>query len=285
MPEAASRFEVPGAALAWELSDEGGHPVVQLHGLTSSRARDRLLDLDLGRGLSGTRLLRYDARGHGRSSGRAVPEDYRWEVLADDLLRILDDRFPGEQVHGVGPSMGTGTLLHAAVREPERFSGLTLLVPPTAWETRRARGAEYRREAELLEAGAMGPGAVEMVETASIPVVGAAPAGAGTDDTAATVAPVPPATAGLPETLPDVAPGILPSLLRGAALSDLPSREAVAAIEVPTRILAWIDDPAHPVSTAEALHGLIGGSTLQVARTPADVQAWPGLLMADVPRR
>ena len=59
-------FEVPGAELAVVLSDEGGHPVVQLHGLTSSRARDRVLNLDLGRGLSGTRLLRYDARGHGR---------------------------------------------------------------------------------------------------------------------------------------------------------------------------------------------------------------------------
>ena len=56
-------FAVPGAELAVSLSDEGGHPVVQLHGLTSSRARDRLLNLDLGRGLSGTRLLRYDARG------------------------------------------------------------------------------------------------------------------------------------------------------------------------------------------------------------------------------
>ncbi|WP_300577515.1 alpha/beta fold hydrolase, partial [uncultured Nocardioides sp.] len=63
-------FEVPGAVLDWEISDEGGEPVVQLHGLTSSRYRDRVLDLDLGVGLSGTRLLRYDARGHGRSTGR-----------------------------------------------------------------------------------------------------------------------------------------------------------------------------------------------------------------------
>ncbi|MGV7904609.1 alpha/beta fold hydrolase, partial [Mycobacterium kansasii] len=49
-------FDVPGARLATEYSDEHGRPVVQLHGLTSSRARDRVLDLDLGRGLSGTRL-------------------------------------------------------------------------------------------------------------------------------------------------------------------------------------------------------------------------------------
>ena len=59
-------FEVAGAELAVALSDEGGHPVVQLHGLTSSRARDRVLNLDLGRGLSGTRLLRYDAGAHRR---------------------------------------------------------------------------------------------------------------------------------------------------------------------------------------------------------------------------
>jgi pimeloyl-ACP methyl ester carboxylesterase len=138
-----STFTVPGAALDFELSDEGGEPVVQLHGLTSSRYRDRLLDLDLGVGLSGTRLLRYDARGHGRSTGRAVPEDYRWEVLADDLLRILEEVFPGETVHGVGPSMGCATLLHAITREPQRFSALTLVVPPTAWGTRVAKAADY----------------------------------------------------------------------------------------------------------------------------------------------
>ena len=32
-----STFAVPDAVLDVELSDEGGHPVVQLHGLTSSR--------------------------------------------------------------------------------------------------------------------------------------------------------------------------------------------------------------------------------------------------------
>lgn len=153
-------FEVPGAELAVALSDEGGHPVVQLHGLTSSRAHDRVLNLDLGRGLSGTRLLRYDARGHGESTGRKVPEDYQWQSLADDLLRLLDHWFPGERVHGVGPSMGTGTLLHAASREPDRFSGLTLMVPPTAWETRPLQAANsgfLRRLSSLLVSSLSSP--------------------------------------------------------------------------------------------------------------------------------
>lgn len=258
---AVSTFDVPGASLDVELSDEGGHAVVQLHGLTSSRSRDRLLDLDLGRGLSGTRLLRYDARGHGRSTGRAEPDDYRWPRLADDLLRLLDAHFPGEQVHGVGPSMGTATLLHAAVREPDRFSGLTLLLPPTAWATRVAKGGEYRAAAALVET----QGLDVFVE-------------------AGRLAPVPPATEGLPETLPDVDVSLLPSLFRGAGASDLPAPEVIAGIGVPTTILAWVGDPSHPLSTAEALHGLIRGSTLTIASTREDVETWPSLLAADVAR-
>ncbi|MDT9593253.1 alpha/beta hydrolase [Nocardioides zeae] len=261
MPTSVATFAVPGAELDVELSDEGGRPVVQLHGLTSSRHRDRLLDLDLGRGLSGTRLLRYDARGHGRSTGRPVPEDYRWSVLADDLLRLLDAYFPGERVHGVGPSMGTGTLLHAAVRDPGRFSGLTLLVPPTAWETRVAKADDYRRAAQVVEEH----GAAVFVE-------------------AGRLAPRPPATLGAPETVPDVRDELLPALLRGAALCDLPSREQVATIAVPTTVLAWTDDPAHPVSTAEALAALMPHATLGVASTPAEVHRWPAALREDVAR-
>lgn len=255
-------FEVPGAELAVALSDEGGHPVVQLHGLTSSRARDRVLNLDLGRGLSGTRLLRYDARGHGRSTGRTVPEDYQWHRLSDDLLRLLDHWFPGERVHGVGPSMGTGTLLHAASREPDRFTGLTLMVPPTAWETRPAQAANYRVAAALIESVG--------VEAFLATTRGATP---------------PPATVGAHETVPDVADALLPSLFRGAAISDLPAPDALARIDVPTTILAWVDDPGHPLSTAESLAELLPQATLTVARTPADVETWPGILSQDVARR
>ncbi|BBZ71282.1 hydrolase [Mycobacterium paraseoulense] len=257
-----STFVVPGAELAVELSDEGGHPVVQLHGLTSSRARDRVLNLDLGRGLSGTRLLRYDARGHGKSTGRKVPEDYRWESLAEDLLQLLDEWFPGERVHGVGPSMGTGTLLHAAAREPDRFAGLTLMVPATAWETRPAQAEIYEVAAEIIETEGVGA----FIASAR----GVTP---------------PPATVGAPETVPDVADALLPSLFRGAALSDLPAREAVARIDVPTTILAWVNDPAHPMSTAESLAALMPRSTLTVAHTPADVETWPQILSQDVARR
>jgi 3-oxoadipate enol-lactonase len=256
------RFKVPGAELAWAFSDESGHPVVQLHGLTSSRSRDRVLDLDLGRALSGTRLLRYDARGHGHSTGRPDPEDYRWPALAEDLLRLLDYWFPGEQVHGVGPSMGAGTLLHAAVRDPDRFSGFTLLLPPTAWTTRTAQAGDYRRLAEFIEAH----GIKRFIA-------------------ASRAMPRPPATVGTPDTEPHVSGDLLPSVYRGAAMSDLPTREQIAGIAVPTTVLAWVDDPSHPLSTAETLVELMPGARLQVAQTPEDVRRWPEVLAEDVARR
>lgn len=254
-------FDVPGARLQTEYSNEGGHPVVQLHGLTSSLERDRVLDLDLGRGLSGTRLLRYDARGHGRSTGRPVADDYRWPRLAQDLLALLDVWFPGERVHGVGPSMGCATLLHAALLDPGRFSGLTLMVPPTAWETRAAKAHDYERSAEAVEAHGL-----ELLLRAQA------------------AAPAPPATAGAPDTVPDVRTDLLPWVFRGAARSDLPDRESLRSIDLPTTILAWTDDPAHPLSTAETLLDLLPRATLQVASTRAEVHLWPAVLMADVER-
>ncbi len=254
-------FAVPGALLDTEISDEGGHPVVQLHGLTSSRSRDRVLDLDLGRGLSGTRLLRYDARAHGHSTGRKQPEDYRWSSLAEDLLALLDEVFPGEKVHGVGPSMGCGTLLHAAVKDPDRFSSFTLMVPPTAWETRAARADAYLAQADFVEK--------EGVEAFVA---------------AGRLIPRPPAQSGSPETVPQITEELLPWVLRGAALANFPDRADVAGIAVPTTILGWTDDPAHPLSTAESLVQLMPDATLRVAATPAQLQTWPQVLARDVAR-
>ncbi|HAM45630.1 MAG TPA: alpha/beta hydrolase, partial [Propionibacteriaceae bacterium] len=109
------------------------------------------MGLNLGQALQHNRVLRYDARGHGESSGDDDPSSYTWPALAGDLLQILDELAPGESVHAVGTSMGTGTLLHAALRDPGRFASLTLVLPPTAWETRRAKSADYSANAELVQ--------------------------------------------------------------------------------------------------------------------------------------
>lgn len=242
------------AALDYELSGTTGPLVVQLHGLTSSRERDVQLGLDLPRALRDHRVLRYDARGHGHSTGATDPEAYRWPHLAQDLLALLDAVAPGEQVHGVGPSMGSATLLYAALADPGRFASLTLVVPPTAWESRTEQRATYRLNAELVEREGIGA-FLELGLTA----------------------PVVPALADAPHTHPAVPEPLLPALLRGAAASDLPEPAALAAIATPTLILAWSQDPTHPVSTAQTLADTLPDARLVIAQSPYGVMAWPGL--------
>ncbi len=247
-----------GARLDYDVQGRSGPWVVQLHGLTSSRSRDAQLGLDLGRALRGHRVLRYDARAHGLSTGTAVEEDYRWDRLADDLLGLLDHVVGGESVHGVGPSMGTGTLLHAAVRDPDRFRTLTLVTPPTSRKRRRAQAESYREQADRIEEGGLPAEAL------------------------GNTAPVPPALADAPETRPSVPVALLPTVLRGAASTDLPGRTKIARIASPTLILAWTGDRTHPLSTARRLHEVIPRSRLVVARSPYGVMAWPGLFAEHV---
>jgi len=249
-----ARYAVRGAELDYDVTGQDGPLVVQLHGLTSSRERDELLGLNLARALRGHRILRYDARGHGHSTGSPHPGDYGWPSLADDLRELLDHVAPGERVHGVGPSMGTGTLLHAALSDPDRFSTLTLVTPPTAWKSRIAQAEAYRASADAVDRG----GIAAFTERDS-------------------TAPVPPALADAPQTRSSVPEALLPAVMRGAAETDLPRTSAIATITTPALILAWSGDHGHPLSTAHALHRQLAGSQLVIARSPYGVMAWPGL--------
>lgn len=251
-------LQLSGAALDYDVQG-AGPAVVQLHGLTSSRRRDHLLGLDIASHLDDVRLLSYDARGHGRSAGAAEPAHYRWPGLAEDLEHLIRQVFDSQRVHGAGCSMGAATLLHAATRRPERFSTLTLVLPPTAWATRRARASEYESAARLVEHDG---------------IAGFLAADDPLD--------VPPAAQGRPRTTPDVEQTLLPSILRGAALSDLPRPQELEALDVPTLILAWIDDPTHPTSTAERLDALLPQSRLVVAAQPSDVARWPSELQRHI---
>jgi pimeloyl-ACP methyl ester carboxylesterase len=249
----------PGATLAYEL-DGAGPVVVQAHGLTAGREAD-LAILDV-RGLAsrGHRLVRYDAAGHGGSPGSDDPVRYRWPVLADDLLALLDAVGADGPVDAVGVSMGTGTILTAAVRHPERFRRLVLALPPTAWETRPAQAAVYRQMADLIDEKGWDALAGWM-ESSPIPL--------------------PPVLAerGAPLQT-QLRPETAATVLRGAALSDLPEPSAIAALRMPVLLLPWAGDPGHPLSTAEKLHDLLPDSRLEVAEHAADADTWPDLVAA-----
>jgi pimeloyl-ACP methyl ester carboxylesterase len=224
------------------------------HGFTGSVAQE-----DVGRLLDWKRLgthahlVRWDAPGHGRSTGTRDPDDYRWDRIGDALLDLADALGVERFVAG-GVSMGAATALHAAVRAPARVIGLVLVLPPTAYETRAAQVDDYTTGAERVER--------EGVE-AYVRVVDAKPQPGIL--TGAAVA-VPYETA--------VPAELLPAALRGAARSDLPAPEQVRAVTAPVLILAWDTDPGHPLSTAERLAELLPDAELVIARRLRDVVPW-----------
>lgn len=244
----------PGATLAYDVSGDG--PLaVQAHGLTSSR--DAELELLDARGLAagGHRLVRYDAAGHGHSPGSDDPERYLWTTLADDLIALLDEVGADRPVDAIGVSMGTGTILTAAVRHPERFRRLVLGLPPTAWETRQAQAAIYLQMADILEMLGW-QGLEELMAAAPLTL--------------------PPVMAER-ELTPrfELRPETAPTVLRGAARSDLPGPDEIATLRMPVLLLPWAGDPGHPLSTAERLHELLPDSQLFVAEHAVDADTWP----------
>ncbi|WEG07623.1 alpha/beta fold hydrolase [Microbacterium horticulturae] len=207
---------------------------------------------------AGFRLLRLDWPAHGASEGPLEAAAYTWTSLADDFLALTDELQPDAPVAAIGCSMGTGSILTAAVRRPDRFSRLVLTAPPTAWETRAAQGDMYRQMADLVET--QGLATLERAQ-AAVPAQGI--------------------FAELDTPLPvRVSERLLPTVLRGAAEADLPPRDAIRGLGVPTLILSWSDDPGHPVSTGEQLHELIPDSRFAVAGTLAETRAW-GAAIAD----
>lgn len=114
-----------GVALSGEEAGEGT-PVVLLHGLTATRRYVVMGSRSLER--SGHRAVAYDARGHGRSAPAPRPEDYTYELLAADLLAVLDDRGI-ERAVLAGASMGAHTIVRLALDHGDRVAAMALITP------------------------------------------------------------------------------------------------------------------------------------------------------------
>jgi 3-oxoadipate enol-lactonase/4-carboxymuconolactone decarboxylase len=85
------------------------------------------------------RILRYDARGHGRSGSSDKPISI--DDLADDFVGLLDT-LKIDKAHVVGLSLGGLTAQALATRHPERVASLILIAtaalfpPPEFWHNR-----------------------------------------------------------------------------------------------------------------------------------------------------
>jgi 3-oxoadipate enol-lactonase len=234
-----------------------GPTLVWGHGMMSSMAgEDGLLGL-WDAAPADVRLVRYDARGHGKSPAGASARDFTWERQGADMLALAT----GPVVLG-GWSMGCAAALHAALSAPQRVRGLVLMLPPLFWEARVAHAALYRRAADLgRRLGQRNMGRMVLLgQGTPLPpwLAQARPAAAL------------PAAAGM-ASLNGAAMALM---YDGAAQSDLPPARVLAQLaHLPALIVAWPGDDVHPLASAERLHGLLPGSTLRIVASDADLRA------------
>jgi pimeloyl-ACP methyl ester carboxylesterase len=145
-------IDVAGGDTVWA-ADSGGDrpPLVLLHpGVGDSRIWDPLLP-ELTRS---HRVIRYDARGFGRSPVPTAPYS-----LLDDLVSVLD-HYRLDRVPIVGCSQGGDAALGLAVTAPARVSALVLLCPGISGFK---VPASPEVDAEYDRAAAEGPDAVAEV--------------------------------------------------------------------------------------------------------------------------
>jgi len=238
-----------------------GIPFIWGHGLMASMAADDLAGWIAWDHLTDViRLVRYDARGHGRSEASNDFADYHWSALARDMLALASEVGFERFVAG-GQSMGCATSLYAALAQPERIRGLVLMNVPTAWETRGAQTAFYGQMADLIEA--LGPGALDAM-------LQQMPAAATTWQYEAH----PELMASGAAYFRSLDPQALVRVLRAAQRTDLPPAAELEAIQAPALILAWTDDPGHPVSSAEEVHRRLANSRLLMAHNVGEVSSW-----------
>jgi pimeloyl-ACP methyl ester carboxylesterase len=243
--------------------EEGGEgaAVVLLHGLTATHRYVVMGSKALER--AGHRVIAYDARGHGRSDPAPSPEAYRYEDLAADLERVMDERDVARAVLA-GASMGAHTLLRFALERPERVAGLVAITPAydpvTNGEPQRL--ARWDALADGLRSGGV-EGFVRAYGEPAVP-----------EAWRETVVKVLRQRMSAHEH-PDAVADALRAVPRSRPFGTLHDLEA---IEAPTVIVADRDeaDPEHPLSVGEDYARVIPDAELVVEEPGRSPIAWQG---------
>jgi pimeloyl-ACP methyl ester carboxylesterase len=189
-------------------------------------------------------LAAFDFRAHGRTP-LGDPEKLRLDVFADDLAAFMDHLQVERAVLG-GISMGAAVALRAALRYPERCIALVLSRP--AWLNGSMSApaiAAYAEVVRLLNEEPSAGNALQRLEKSDIYralITQSADAGRSLLGQVRCV------VADL--SLREAAVARLRYLPTGQPGLDV---ESVAAVNVPTLIMATPNDPIHPLSFAHAL--------------------------------
>jgi len=245
-----AKANINGIDLHYQIAGEGP-PVVWLHGLGGSAAQDRAEGEGIdGLAQRGFRLVMYDARGHGESGFTEDDADYTWEAHARDMQGLLD-HLGIERAVVSGGSMGAGVSLTFALAHPKRVDKLVLVsLPPLAQDFEPVR-LVFRGLASLIESLGLERAAEAVLQL--------------------------PQYAEMKESQPEEYDRQRQRLLslqprgtifahRGIVERSWPE-ERLGEVTAPTLIVAHLEDPLHPLSSAEKAHAAIAGSQLIVAPT------------------
>jgi pimeloyl-ACP methyl ester carboxylesterase len=254
------QIDADGVTLDGEEAGEGS-PVVLLHGLTATRRYVVMGSKALER--AGYRVVLYDARAHGQSSGA---DEYTYDALAQDLLAVLDDRGL-DKATLAGASMGAHTITRFALEHPDRVSALVIMTP--AYAPDRDPGLDrWDRLAEGLREGGV-EGFVEAYGTPNVPEK-------------------------WHETINRVLHQRLSAHAHPDALADALSAvprsrpfeawEDLAQIEAPTVIVASRDevDPEHPFAVGERYAEAIPNARLVTEDEGDSPLAWQGAQVSKI---
>ncbi|MEH6493183.1 alpha/beta fold hydrolase [Halopseudomonas sp.] len=236
-----------------------GPTLVWGHGLMSSMAQERAHGWFHRVGLP-LRLLRYDACGHGQSARPLDAARYTWPALATDMLAVACQH-AGERYALGGHSLGCASALLAALRAPQQVSKLVLATPPAVWQQRAAQQQRYQQMIRVLQKRGLGALVQTSRRNPALPgwLLHTQPAAA------------------MPqlEALRDFSSELLIAILQGAMASDLPPPKELAGLKQPALILAWQDDPIHPLASAEQLADCLPHAELRVINSVRELSHWP----------
>src|SRR4051794_22357498 len=211
---------------------------------------------------SGHRVVTYDARGHGASTGAEDPDAYDYDDLVEDLRAVIDDRGIDRAVL-VGASMGAHTAVRMALDHPERVAGLVIATPAFDPEEDRDEGLErWDALSEGLRSGGV-DGFVEAYGDPQVP-----------DQWKETIDKVLRQRLGAHEH-PEAVADALRAVPRSRPFRNW---EEAAAIDVPAVVVASRDeaDPGHPYAVGEAYAERIPGARLVSEEPGSSPLAWQG---------
>jgi pimeloyl-ACP methyl ester carboxylesterase len=254
MPE----HQIAGEGVQLAVGDDGeGPPVVLLHGLTATRHYVVMGSKALER--SGHRVVAYDARGHGASSPAPARDAYGYELLAADLLAVLDASGI-ERAVLAGASMGAHTIARVALEHPARVAGAVFITP--AYDGELDDPAGWDRLADGLQRGGV-EGFVEAYDLTRMPEAW--------HETVLTV---------LRQRLSrhehlDAVADALRAVPRSRPFGDVGD---LAEVTCPTVVVADRDeaDPGHPLAIGEAWAAALPDTRLVVEEPGRSPVAWQG---------